>query len=70
MAFFVDLAPQRPRFYCSRHMHGNFVMQKIIQVLPTSALTFILAELKDGSRCAVSIWRLIVCSPPSTSLLP
>ena len=26
------------RFYCSRHMHGNFVMQKVIQTLPSNSL--------------------------------
>lgn len=35
------------RFYCSRHMHGNFVMQKVIQTLPPNALGFMIYELKD-----------------------
>ena len=37
-----------PRFYCSRHMHGNFVMQKVIQMLPPNSLGFMIYELKEG----------------------
>lgn len=36
------------RFYCSRHMHGNFVMQKVIQTLPSNSLGFMIYELKEG----------------------
>eukprot|EP00435_Cladocopium_sp_Y103_P018791 s483_g4.t1 len=39
-------------FYCSRHMHGNFVMQKVIQMLPPNSLGFMIYELKEGSFVA------------------
>ena len=44
-----------PRFYCSRHMHGNFVMQKVIQMLPPNSLGFMIYELKEGG------WMWLIC---------
>ena len=58
-AFYINVSdkengPDALRFYCSRHMHGNFVMQKVIQMLPPNSLGFMIYELKawvwSGSR--------------------
>ncbi|CAK9019981.1 unnamed protein product [Durusdinium trenchii] len=61
-------------FYCSRHMHGNFVMQKVIQTLPPNALGFMITELKENAVAAALhiyacrvLQRLIECCGVATS---
>ncbi|CAL1135021.1 unnamed protein product [Cladocopium goreaui] len=61
-------------FYCSRHMHGNFVMQKVIQMLPPNSLGFMIYELKENAVAAALhiyacrvLQRLIECCGAATS---
>ena len=61
-------------FYCSRHMHGNFVMQKVIQTLPSNSLGFMIYELKENAVAAALhiyacrvLQRLIECCGVATT---
>lgn len=37
---------------CSQHLHGNFVLQKAVELLPQQAIQFIASELKSHALVA------------------